>query len=159
MGYTPHVDHRRSIRLPSWDYRENGAYFITICAYERKCMFEGGRFTAPIGEIWRQIPAHFPGVEVDELVVMPNHVHGIILIARPTVGAHHDAPLRMSVPRRPILHRGSLGAVLLQFKSAAAKRINELRGTPGAPVWQRNYYERVLRDESRIGPSKRVHPR
>lgn len=60
---------------------------------------------------------------------------------------YHDAPLRPDYPRRPVLLPGSLGAIVLQFKSAAAKRINEMRKSPGAPVWQRNYYERVVRNE------------
>ena len=104
-----------------------------------------------VGNVWNDIPTHFPGVELDAFVVMPNHVHGVIVIdgnddgeivSRAGVGARHASPLRPcgAVPR-------SLGAIVGSFKSAVTKRVNENCGTPGAPVWQRNYYEHVIRDE------------
>ena len=89
---------------------------------------------------------------------MPNHVHGIIWIlgeglsARQTlprrrgVGARHASPLRAGGGAPA----GSLGAIIGSFKAAAARRMNVARGTPGARVWQRNYYERVVRDEQEV---------
>jgi putative transposase len=140
---------RRSIRLPGYDYTSPGAYFVTICTYLGACILESSEFQAVVGESWEEIPLHFPHAQLDEFVVMPNHVHGIVCIldTGSAVGAQHAAPLRGDIPTvRP----GSLGATVRSFKSAVAKRINQIRGTPGAPVWQRNYYERVVRDEDEL---------
>jgi REP element-mobilizing transposase RayT len=84
----------------------------------------------------------FPGFLLDRFVVMPNHVHGIIVV----VGATHASPLPVGTtahgPRS-----GSLAAIVGSFKSATTRRVNRVRGTPRAPFWQRGYYEHVLRDE------------
>jgi REP element-mobilizing transposase RayT len=158
MRYDPEKHHRRSIRLKGYDYTQAGAYFVTICTKDRACLFghvaDGVMRLNQMGHIvrqcWLAIPDHVPHVLLDEFVVMPNHVHGIIVIM-PThdVGAthasprpNHDTPTR---PRGP--QRQSLGSIVGSFKSAVTKRINELRGTPGAPVWQRNYYEHIIRND------------
>ena len=138
---------RRSIRLPCFDYTQAGAYFVTICACERDRLFgdivNGEMRLNPAGEIirgcWMEIPGHFPDVELDALVVMPNHVHGIICI----VGATHAPPLHRSGPKPH-----SIGAIVGSFKSAVAKRINAMRGATGVSIWQRNYYEHVVRNEA-----------
>ena len=112
-----------------------------------------------LGEIvaacWADLPRHFEGVALDTMVVMPNHMHGIIVIggAVEMVGAKHlrsDAnasPLRSS----PQLPRGtqsaSLGAMVQNFKSVTTRKINAARGSPRARFWQRNYWEHVVRDE------------
>ena len=150
---------RRSIRLANWDYSWTGYYFVTICAAKGKMTFgniEDGEMILNhvgriVGNLWNEIPKHFSRVELDAFVVMPNHVHGILVIdgndngeivSRAEVGARHASPLRPcgAVPR-------SLGAIVGSFKSAVTKWVNENRATPGAPVWQRNYYEHVIRDE------------
>src|SRR6266480_3465833 len=80
--------HRRSIRLHGYDYRQAGAYFVTICTQEHSCLFgdicdeemtlnEPGRMVL---NVWNELPQHYPGVDVDAFVVMPNHVHGVILL-------------------------------------------------------------------------------
>ena len=80
-------------------------------------------------------------VEFDEFIIMPNHMHSIIVIVKSNVGATGRSPL----PKRPTPK--SIGAIVAGFKSATTRRINDLRGTPYAPVWQRNYYEHVIRNE------------
>jgi REP element-mobilizing transposase RayT len=156
---------RRSIRLNDYDYAQGGAYCVTVCTAERACLFgevsaEGVMQLNGWGEVvtscWEAIPAHFPKVELDAFVVMPNHMHGIVVInedwkaGNVPVGARHALPLQ----RRPAQFgkpvSGSLGAIVGSFKSAATKRINEARGTPGAAVWQRNYYEQIVRDEKML---------
>jgi len=118
-------------------------------------LFNDHRFKAATEDSWCAIPRHYPQAEIDEFIVMPNHVHGIIRIhCATTVGARHDAPLRPEIPRASVLQRRSLGAIVLQFKSASAKRINELRSNPRGRVWQRNYYERVLRDERELDAAR-----
>ncbi len=145
--------HRRSIRLRGYDYAHAAAYFVTICTADRACLFgevvdDVMRLNVAgqlVEQVWGAIPSHFPQVAVDEFVVMPNHVHGVIVFdgqAPTDVGAQHAAPL----PGSPNVRSGSLGAVVRSFKSAATKRINEHRGSPGAPVWQRNYYEHIARE-------------
>ncbi len=153
MGFNPEIHHRRSIRLQDYDYSLAGAYFVTICASGRECLFgevaggverlnETGRV---VQECWNDIPGHFPHAELDEFVVMPNHLHGIIVIDRR--GTACRARIDESFGR-PVA--GSLPTIIRSFKSAAAKRINALRDNPGAPVWQRNYYERVIRDDREL---------
>ncbi len=100
MCFDPDVHHRRSIRLKGYDYAHPGAYFITICTHDRACLFgeiadgemilnEAGRI---VEKCWREIPMHFPHVALDEFVVMPNHVHGILFIIA-VVGAKNISPL------------------------------------------------------------------
>jgi len=156
-----HKNHRRSIRLKGYDYTRAGAYFVTICTKDRACLFgdvaDGVMRLNQMGHIvrqcWLAIPNHVPHVLLDEFVVMPNHVHGILVIM-PThdVGATHASPLQNDdTPTRP---RGpqpqSVASIVGSFKSAATKRINHHRGTPGAPVWQRNYYEHIIRDDESL---------
>lgn len=86
--FNPHIHRRRSIRLRGYNYRQTGAYFITICTWNRECMFgemiNGGFHESTAGRIvrqtWMEIPKHFPHAELDSFVVMPNHIHGIIVI-------------------------------------------------------------------------------
>jgi REP element-mobilizing transposase RayT len=141
---------RRSIRLPEYDYSGPGLYFVTICTDGRRCLFgeivgqrmtlnESGRL---VESCWREIPDHFSHIDLDDFVVMPNHLHGIVGIAEP-VGATHGSP--PGTARGPT-HR-SLGAIIGTFKTAVAQRINRLRRTTGVSVWQRNYYEHIIRNE------------
>ncbi len=142
---------RQSLRLPTYDYRGNGAYFVTICSYQRRNAFAAAHVRAAILAAWDAIPEHFPAVATDSFVMMPNHVHGIVRILRErSVGAQHAAPLRSGGARRFAVLPGSLGAIIRSFKAASTKRINEIHRTPGTPVWQRNYYERVIRDEREL---------
>jgi putative transposase len=159
MKYDPNKHHRRSIRLKHYDYASLGAYFVTICTYNRQCLFgqitdgkmvlnDAGR---EVEHCWNEIPAHFPHVALDEFVVMPNHVHGIIVI---TVGVRHAVPLPNPVQpksehfQKPIA--GSIPTIIRSFKSAVTKRINQTRKTPGVTLWQRNYYERIIRNENEM---------
>ena len=164
------IQHRRSIRLQHYDYASPGGYFVTICSHEQQGLFgeiSGGEMHMNVwGEVvrdeWLRTPTMRSNVELDEYVIMPNHFHGIILINATNdncVGADcvrpiHDAEkcgAHVGAPVQPIqtLRRKSctLGSIIAGFKSAVTKRINELRKTPGAPVWHRNYYEHVIRNE------------
>ena len=149
---TPH--RRRSLRLPRFDYTQQGAYFVTVCTRNRACLFgeilNGEMQLNDIGRVahrtWEEISTHFPQVERDAWVVMPNHVHGIIVIVGPPAGATHASPLQR--PSGP--PKRSIGAIVGSYKSAVSKRINTMRGTPGVSVWQRNYYEHVIRTESAL---------
>ncbi|MGE0824886.1 MAG: transposase [Candidatus Binatia bacterium] len=138
IAFDPEKHHRRSIRLKGYDYRQAGAYFVTIVTHGRECLFgnvvDGGMALSERGKIvqrcWDEIPVHFPNVQLDTFTVMPNHIHGIIVI----VGATHASPLPQAVfpPHGP--ETRSLGAIVGSFKSAVTKRINEQRGSPGTSV-------------------------
>jgi REP element-mobilizing transposase RayT len=173
MGYDPILRARRSIRLADYDYSQAGAYYVTICSHQRRCLFgvvkDGRVRLSRIGNIvageWLRSCEVRPEVTLDAWVIMPNHVHGIII-----VGAHGNAPPPLGLrwpnaqnggPSLPDgnpnggahchapLHRQarSVASFVGGFKGAVTRRANALRGTPGVPVWQRGYYERVIRDE------------
>jgi REP element-mobilizing transposase RayT len=147
--------HRRSICLKGYDYSEAGAYFITICANSRECLFgdvvgeemrlkDAGQM---VRDIWHRIPEHFPHADIDEFIVMPNHVHGIIVINPTGRGMACHAPTHRQFAK-PIT--GSLSTIVGSFKSAITRQINLIRNTPGCSVWQRNYYEHVIRSEEEM---------
>jgi putative transposase len=145
---------RRSVRLSAHDYTSPGAYFVTVCAHGRRCIFEAPELRLLVEEAWNQTPRHFANAATDEFVIMPNHLHGILWIAGVSagVGARHASPLQDSAdakgPRGAVA--GSLGAIVGSFKAAVSKRINASRETPRSAVWQRNYYERIIRNEDEL---------
>ncbi len=175
MTFDPEKHHRRSIRLPNYDYSQSGLYFITICTHNRECLFgdvvDGKMILNEFGNVaqqcWLEIPQHFEHVELDAFVVMPNHVHGIIVIKNDgtqnagaiqnvgennnvgarhhNVGARHAVPLQFEQFGKPV--PGSIPTIIRSYKSAVSKQINQIRQTRGIPVWQRNYYEHIVRDE------------
>lgn len=154
MKHDPEIHHRRSQRLAGYDYRQNGAYFVTLCTHARECLFgdvvDGTMELSPLGDIvldgWLWTPVVRPDVSLDAYVIMPNHLHGIIVLHRH--GQYlGDVDLRPgSPPAGPM--SGSLGAIINQVKSTSARRINRLRGLTGAPVWQRDYHDHIVRNES-----------
>jgi putative transposase len=171
-----HKHHRRSIRLAGYDYRAQGAYFVTICAYQKKCVFgrvlEGEMQTniygQIVGECWNEISNHFPHVVLDQWIVMPNHFHGILVFSHDAipVGARYISPPQNT--ETPLtgaryispLHApsNSLGSVVGKFKAAVTRRINQYRaerGLPAVKVWQRNFYERIIRDEKELSDTQR----
>ncbi|GAB4432037.1 MAG: transposase [Anaerolineae bacterium] len=171
--HDPNRHHRRSIRLKGYDYTQPGAYFVTMCTQERAHLFgrvvDGAMALNEYGEIvreeWFRSADVRPDVELhaDEFVIMPNHVHGIIWIVE--MGADGDGIVRAQRRCAPTMTNrgvtlnnvtsGSLGAIIRAFKSAVTRRINALRGTPGAPVWQRNYYEHIIRTERALHAIRR----
>lgn len=163
MVFDPEIHHRRSIRLKDYDYSEQGAYFVTLCVQERVCLFgevigsdmvlnpEGRQ----VAEIWRELPARFPQVALDEYIVMPNHFHGIILIDEP-VGALIAAPgFKTSVKKGAASGAPTLGAIIRAFKSLSAIGVNRFLDRQGQPLWQRNYFERVLRGQAELDVARR----
>jgi putative transposase len=152
---------RRAGRLAGWDYAGDGTYFVTVCTHEREALFgetvDGMVVMNPFGEAvnacWMALPSHFPHVDTDAFVVMPNHVHGILMFHRDMmsisrgVGARHALPLRQAPAEFGKLQAGSLGAVIGSFKSASTRHINMLRNVEGGPVWQRGYYDHIVRGE------------
>ena len=170
MKYIPERHHRRSIRLRDYDYSRNGAYYVTICTRNRDCILSKidsetvGAGLAPAlyaeasesivrltkaGEIaeknWLEIPERCANVCIDEFVIMPNHIHGIILISSDALGATaRVAP--------------TLGQIIGSFKSKCVMEYlnhietNNINAT--AKMWQRNYYEHVIRNEDEMNKTK-----
>lgn len=170
---TQSVPNRRSIRLPEYDYSEPGAYFVTINCHNRRAFFGRvigekvllNKFGQIAKKCWQVIPNHFPAVAIDAFVIMPNHVHGILLINETSadrVRAQHAAPIPKSadhvrarhaspLPKPRGAQSGSLGSIIGSYKSAVTREINILRNHADGPVWHRNYYERVVRNDRELG--------
>lgn len=162
---------RKSIRLKGYDYSQAGAYFVTIVAWQRECLFGDvvdGRMNLNrhghiVRDAWFDLKNHYRHVELGEFVVMPNHVHGIIVLiddgrggssasggTNPPDISPAGADNLLTNQTRPYVKpkpRHGLPEIVRAFKSFSAKRINRLRHTDGIPVWQRNYYEHIIRNE------------
>ena len=145
--FDPQKHHRNSIRLKGYDYSQAGAYYVTIVAYQRDCLFGKieneemilNDFGKTADECWRAIPEHFPFAELGAYVIMPNHAHGIIVIRTDMGrGAEMLRPYAPNEnPHKINVKPGSLGAIVRSFKSAVSYRINKELNATG--IWQRNY--------------------
>lgn len=132
---------RQNMRLSGYDYSQPGAYFVSICAQHRECLFgeitDGKMQLNEIGKIvvecWNHIPQHFPSVELGDYVIMPNHMHGIISWNTTT--------------RRGEVTSPALGKIIAYFKYQSTKHINQHHNTPGTRIWQRNYHDHIIRDD------------
>ena len=157
LQYNSDIHSRRSIRLPGYDYSQPGAYFVTICTAGRECVFgevniekqsfRPSRLGELVIECWGLIPVHFPFVKLDAFVLMPNHSHGILQIIDSHEGETNnlEVTVRTEAFGKPV--RGSIPTIIRSFKSAVSRRFADERLGTIRPVWQRNYYERVIRSE------------
>ena len=155
MTKIPNYSELGSKWLPQHDYSQPGAYFVTICTAERQCFFgeiiEGqmklNKSGLIVAQQWFGLPSHYVNVSLDEFVIMPNHVHGLISLTEgspPSVGAGFQ-PADASHPTKS---QHGLPEIIQGFKTYSSLEINRLRDTPGNPIWQRNYYEHVVRTEA-----------
>jgi REP element-mobilizing transposase RayT len=182
---TMNQHHRRSIRLKEYDYSQPGEYFVTICTHNHECtlgeIINGEMRLNEIGKIveeeWLRTAIIRPDIQLDLYVIMPNHIHGIIVLnegrgtlkSNNPVGANCHSPQKETqnnpfnngayidgayndTPLRNMFRSPSntVGAIVRGFKSATTKRINEKRGASGIPFWQRNYYDRVIRSDNEL---------
>ena len=162
MPYNPDIHRRASIRMRDFDYASTGAYFVTISAHNKECLFGAvdgeamavNELGAIVREEWLKTPNIRPNVSIDEFVVMPNHFHAIVFITENRRGVLQYAPTTTGTNT---IHSPSqtIGAIVRGFKGATTKCINILRDTPGVPVWQRNYYERVVRNDRELDSIRR----
>jgi putative transposase len=149
---------RQSLRLKGYDYSQTGAYFVTLCVQGRKNLFgrilDGNLELYDNGMIiqgcWQDLPLKYPTIILDYFTVMPNHVHGIISLVgagspRPEIPAWsvggETPPLPMDL---------NLSTIIGYFKYQSTKLVNESRRTPGARVWQRGFYDHVIRDDESL---------
>ena len=155
MPYDPSIHHRRSIRLKDYDYAQPGAYFLTLVAWKRASLFgeiaNGQIRLLPAGEAaqacLQRLPDHFE-VRIDAWVVMPNHLHAVVVLISPRTGDERKPDQGPKLPTRMGSQPGSLSAVVQNFKSVSTRKINALRRSPGIPVWQRNFFEHVVRNDT-----------
>lgn len=152
--FDPQKHHRRSIRLKGYDYSQEGAYYVTIVTWRREFLFgnivNGEIMLSKRGQIadvcWREIPNHFPHVELGAYVIMPNHMHGIIVINDDRRGAIYRAPTddaNIEKFGKPV--KGSLPTIIRTYKAAVTRLIGREINETG--IWQRNYYEHIIRNE------------
>ena len=143
MSYNPDIHHRRSIRLKGYDYSQAGAYFITICINHRQPLLgaiaDGIMHLTPAGTmvqtIWEELPFHYPNIELDAFVLMPNHIHGIIILK--------------SAQIEPVM---TLGEIMHRFKSFTTTKyrhgVHQEQWQPFiGRLWQRNYYEHIISNQ------------
>lgn len=180
MSDTTHR-HRCSLRLKNYDYAGAGAYYVTVVTQARVCLFGGiingemqlNEAGCLVQRAWNDLPNHYTNASLGAFVIMPNHVHGVIVLSdvkgmaaqaeraekaglRPApTPAHTPASIRASASitaraeaRPSRIH--ALPEIIRAFKSFSARRINENRNNIGGSIWQRNYYEHVIRNEEEL---------
>jgi REP element-mobilizing transposase RayT len=179
MVFNPDFHYRRSIRMLGWNYSFPGWYFVTICAYKKEFLFGNivdqqmvcNELGGIVLEEFLRIPERFSNTALDCFVVMPNHVHFVL-----SVGAIHESPVHeppflpvreptidfdniqsdaqtgaiRELPLREKRRKMLLSKMVGYFKMNSAKKINDIRQSSGCPVWQRNYFERIIRDENEL---------
>lgn len=136
--------HRRSIRVPGFDYTRSGLYFITIVTAGRVLRFGGIANCEvqlnPIGQMaqreWLRLPSRFPGLLIEDFVMMPNHLHGILMLGEQEGDRDQESSQ---------VEPGSIGAIIRAYKSSTTLRFHQLCPRDSTPLWQRNYYERIVR--------------
>lgn len=154
--FDPAIHHRRSIRVRGYDYRQSGAYFVTLCVYQQESLLgeiaDGKLRLSEIGSIvqdcWLELAQSNSFVQHDTWVIMPNHLHGILMLSEP--------PEDSASGPKP------LGRLIGAFKTTSTRRVNVLRDALGAPLWQRDFYEHIVRNDldlSRIREYIAANPR
>jgi putative transposase len=156
--YGPEKHHRKSIRLRDYDYMQARAYFVTVCTHDAVRIFgavvDGHMVLSDAGRIvqgcWDDLPYHYSHVQLDAFVIMPNHVHGIIMLMD-----HVGAGFKPAPTESTLLRRHGLPEIIRAFKTFSSRCINQLRRTSGTPVWQRNYYEHIIRNDDDLHEVRR----
>lgn len=157
--FDPEIHHRRSIRLKGYDYTQPGAYFITFCTYQRMHLFgevvDGKMVLNDAGKIardeWFKTAEIRPYVKLyeDEFVIMPNHGHGIIWIDDDVEARRRRAPTDVIEEfGKPV--KGSIPTIVRAYKSAVTYAVNGAQNMRGAVLWQKNYYEHIIRNDREL---------
>jgi len=155
MTYDPDKHHRRSIRLKEYDYSSAGAYFITICTYNKECIFgnvtnsemQPNEYGMIVENEWVKTAEIRSNIIIDKYIVMPNHVHGIIIILDDGRDTEHRV-LTFEQFGRPTSN--SIPTIIRSFKAVTKKRINEIRKSYGKTVWQSRFYEHIIRNKDEL---------
>ncbi len=178
MGYNPDIHKRQSMRLKGYYYSQHDMYFVTICTQNRECLFgdvmDGSMKLNDAGKLvrkwWTGSTDRFRGIELDEYVIMPNHFHGIIRITSDNCRGEVTSPCTPDTPKTggvpceqqdgetyemkggetPPLRKPTIGQIIAYFKYQTTRQINQFRNSTGIPVWQRNYHDRIIRNEKEL---------
>jgi len=176
MKYNPEIHHRKSIRPKEYDYSQAGHYFVTICTHNREHLFgeiaDGviklNKYGKIVKEELLRTEEIRQNIKIDYFVIMPNHIHLILIIKEQylnyndVVGVHCNEPLRQNPynSNEPFQlqntekfgksTKNSLSTIIKLLKSTITKQINDIRNSPGLPIWQRNYYEHIIRNEKEL---------
>ena len=154
----------KSIRLPDWDYSSNGAYYITICTKDREHYFgnikNGQMILSKIGEVvekfWMEIPLHYQNLTLDEFVIMPDHLHGILIIDNDDISipveAIHELPLQQ--PSQKSRRKMTIPLVIGRFKMQTTKSFHEIENT-SEKLWQRDYFEHIIRNKIELNQKRK----
>jgi len=151
---------RKSMRLPDYDYSMPGAYFVTACTRNRDLLFDTPETKLAVESAWHSLPNIFANIELDEFIVMPNHVHCILCITREGSYRLHLGTWKNDDVRRVgqlpnptnVKNFETLSNIVGAFKTTAATRVNKLQGTMGLPVWQKSFYDRIVRNAREFEP-------
>jgi len=145
--------------LANYDYSQNGMYFVTICTKDREYLLGeilGGKLKETVQSkivmaCWMDLENHYSNCILDEFVIMPNYIHGIIGLFNPVETGFVETGLRpVSTITTEITKQHSLSEIIRAFKSFSARRINELQSTPGFSFWQFRFYDRIIRNEKEL---------
>ena len=158
MPYDPQIHHRRSIRWRGHDYSRQGAYFVTTCTLNKQFVFgsivEGEMLLSDAGKLvercWANLAERFPCLALDTFVIMPNHIHGIIRIVQDE-GAASGVARKEGARWGAASSAPTLGEIVRAFKSTSARAVNLLLSRAERALWQRNYFERVIRNDDGLG--------
>lgn len=147
---------RKSPRLKGYDYTQSGAYFVTVCTDQRQHLFgvveDDVMVLSPYGFLaeanWLTLPKHYSHVRLDQYVIMPNHVHGIIFLIDEINDDVGEGLQTLPYDDNIRFKRHGLPEIIRGFKTWSARRINEVRHSKGTPVWQRSFHDHIIRNES-----------
>jgi REP element-mobilizing transposase RayT len=154
----PSLPERRSVRLRGFDYRADAAYFVTIVTFGRTSLLgavvDGSIRLSAVGELveagWGAVAQSSPHVRLDSFVVMPNHIHGVLVVEDNPRAKHsrvaNASPLHRPPPKGT--PGGSISAIVQNFKATTTRRVHSLPTTKGLRLWQRGFYDHVIRDET-----------
>jgi putative transposase len=154
----------RPPRISNFDYTQPGAYFVTINTYNRMNLFgktaDNSVFLNEFGLIssscWKEIPVHFPQLQLDEFIIMPNHLHGMLWIISDNLNNRGDTACCVSTDYRqekfgkPV--KGSIPTVIRSYKSAFTRLIRKKH--KHITIWQSNYYEHVIRNDNDLDKTR-----
>ena len=154
----PKYKRKSSPRLKDYDYSQPGAYFVTTCTHQKVCLFgevvDGEIILNDAGKIvrecWLDLPNHYSNVQLDEFIVMPNHVHGIVFIRDDQQSNCRDRFSNLSLRKQH-----GLSEIVRGFKTWSSRRVNKYQNTPGVPLWQRSFYDHIIRDEDDLDRARK----
>ncbi len=138
MGFDPAKHHRRSLRLKGYDYSQPGAYFITICSWQRQPLFDGAILRRILIETWHQLPVRYANLSLDTLVIMPDHIHAILHLTSPS--------RQVSGP--------TVSDIMRVYKSITS--VSWIRYNKGQQMmcdkhlWQGRFYDHIIRNETEL---------